>query len=250
MVYFIVLSVLSVEGLLDQEMMAFTLMGSKEVDMTIRKPQTLTWMTASMFADLEALSKITPFSTQNLTTHITANSDLWDQLYHSRRFTFKDVPSAALFDFQQIINPPDTLLTKVTTGLKGKLVETFMNPGKKSPSKAQSAMTIIDGLAGLTSRSKGQNKEKVWTEEEILADEDLWRVESDLEEEQLYTRTGKAVKYNPYVRNKEYYDDDEEFKEEQMFMARFLTEQAPNYSGNKNTTTYQEMIRMTRKEKS
>jgi hypothetical protein len=64
-------------------------------------------------------------------------------------------------------------------------------------------------------------KEKVWTEEEILADEDLWRVSDDSQDEEeqnrLHTATGtgfsrkkkivESVYYDANERNKEYYDD-------------------------------------------
>lgn len=67
--------------------------------------------------------------------------------------------------------------------------------------------------------------DKIWTEEEVLADEDLWRVSDDEEpEEKIYNKKGKQVEYNPNSRNKQYYEDEEELKEEQVSMARFLIE--------------------------
>jgi len=56
--YYIAFSVLSAEGLLDQEMMSFALVGSKQIDMNIENPKTIPWLTNSMFAELDALSEI------------------------------------------------------------------------------------------------------------------------------------------------------------------------------------------------
>ena len=47
-------------------MLAFSLVGSKQVDMRIENPGVLPWMDNVMYAELDALSKIAPFSHENL----------------------------------------------------------------------------------------------------------------------------------------------------------------------------------------
>ena len=67
----------------------------------------------------------------------------------------------------------------------------------------------------------------------------------------MYTRKGEiATGYNPYARNKDYYDDDKELKEELEFTARFMVEQAPSYEGGHKQKSYKDMLRMTKQEKS
>jgi hypothetical protein len=68
---------------------------------------------------------------------------------------------------------------------------------------------------------------KVWTEEEILADEDLWRVSDDSgsEQEAMHKTAGtgfsrkkkiiETVPYDPNKRNKEYYDDEKQLRDEE-----------------------------------
>ena len=60
--YYIAINVLSAEGMLDPEMMAFALAGSKKFDMKIENPNVLPWMSNLMFAELTALQNIAPFN--------------------------------------------------------------------------------------------------------------------------------------------------------------------------------------------
>jgi hypothetical protein len=62
--------VLSAEGMLDPEMLAFSLAGSKRLDMKLENPNVLPWMTNLMFSELIALQEIAPFNQSNLTNHI------------------------------------------------------------------------------------------------------------------------------------------------------------------------------------
>ena len=62
--------VLSSEGMLDPEMMAFSLAGSKKFDINVENPNVLPWMTNLMFAELYALKDIAPFNFENLGGHI------------------------------------------------------------------------------------------------------------------------------------------------------------------------------------
>jgi hypothetical protein len=60
----------------------------------------------------------------------------------------------------------------------------------------------------------------------------------------------QQILYNPEVRNKEYYEDEETLKDEEEQMHRFLVEQAPNYNGDVKNDNFQDMVRMTKKERS
>lgn len=56
--------------MLDPEMLAFSLAGSKRLDMKLENPNVLPWMTNLMFSELIALQEIAPFNQSNLTNHI------------------------------------------------------------------------------------------------------------------------------------------------------------------------------------
>lgn len=129
-----------------------------------------------------------------------------------------------------------------------------------------------------TSHRNGED-EKIWTTDEILNDEELWRVtdsseeesdeveeakkepvsaqnaagsdskdpEAEADEEGNFTGTAAAAKktgtannsalespvkvkvtpYNPYDRNKDYYENEEQLEDELEQMARYLVDKAP-----------------------
>ena len=56
--------------MLDPEMLAFSLAGSKRLVMKLENPNVLPWMTNLMFSELIALQEIAPFNQSNLTNHI------------------------------------------------------------------------------------------------------------------------------------------------------------------------------------
>jgi hypothetical protein len=60
--YYIAINVLAAEGMLDPEMLAFTLAGSKKLDTKHENPNVLPWMTNLMFSELIALQEIAPFN--------------------------------------------------------------------------------------------------------------------------------------------------------------------------------------------
>ena len=114
----------------------------------------------------------------------------------------------------------------------------------------------VDGSSVAISKSRYQEAGgKFYTEAEILADEELWRVtdsEEDSEEEekkagseqaspekklpekQEFDEDGNplqqqspARRYDPYEQNKDYYEDPDALYDEEQQMARYLIEKAP-----------------------
>jgi hypothetical protein len=84
-------------------MLSFVLAGSKNIDTSIIKPEKLPWMTNFMFAELDALSRISPFTEQNLVQHIAENPELWDRLYKRSNINFTELPNRNLFDIGGMI---------------------------------------------------------------------------------------------------------------------------------------------------
>lgn len=66
---------------MDPELLAFSLGGSKTIDTNIENPYVLPWLTNTMFAELDALSKIRPFNHENLIEHFSNNPEAWDSIY-------------------------------------------------------------------------------------------------------------------------------------------------------------------------
>lgn len=60
------------------------------------------------------------------------------------------------------------------------------------------------------------------TEREILEDKELWRIESDLSEDELDDQD-----YNAKTRNKYYYETPASLENEENQMARYMVDTAP-----------------------
>lgn len=101
-----------------------------------------------------------------------------------------------------------------------------------------------DGEVG-SARGSRRAKSK-YTEAEILADHSIWGI-SDESDEENNSEPGsrhsgkrsagnkqkeqKNQEYNQRERNKNWYDDPDEVRREEVEMARFLIEQAPTIDG-------------------
>ena len=116
---------------MDPELLAFALTGSKKIDMNIENPNTLPWMTNAMFAELDALSKIRPFTTDNMIEHISNNPVLWDSIYQGQNIIFSELPNRHLIDFSSFLR--DDIILPQTSMTMLPSVQT--NRRKKSSSK-------------------------------------------------------------------------------------------------------------------
>ena len=106
--------------MLDPEMMAFSLTGSKKFDINVESPNILPWMTNLMFAELLALKDIAPFNYENLVSHILKNPIIWDKVYKSSNIIFTELPNRALIDFSlflkdDLVMPKTTLIAMTKT---------------------------------------------------------------------------------------------------------------------------------------
>jgi hypothetical protein len=93
----------------------------------------------------------------------------------------------------------------------------LLKPTSRLDEQQKSRFSVRSSRSGQTEfasrlqSSQQARDEKVWTEAEVLADEDLWRVSDDSDEEgavKVYTKEGQvSYTYDPNVRNREFYDD-------------------------------------------
>jgi hypothetical protein len=85
-------------------MLAFALVGSKQVDMRIENPGVLPWLDNVMYAELDALSKIAPFTHENLIEHVTLHPELWNNVYNGDNIIFTELPNRQLIDFGSFLS--------------------------------------------------------------------------------------------------------------------------------------------------
>lgn len=79
--YYICTKVLYAEDMLDPELLAFAMTGSKKINHTLCSPGPalgIHWMNDVVWAELDALSKIKPFSPENLMGHVKENPAVWN----------------------------------------------------------------------------------------------------------------------------------------------------------------------------
>ena len=95
--------VLLAEDLLDPELLAFSMTGSKSINQQIISPGPtigIPWMTDVIWAELDALSKVKPFTKENLINHIEENPVYWNQLFDLKHITFSDLPNRSGIDIK------------------------------------------------------------------------------------------------------------------------------------------------------
>ena len=82
--------------------------------MLIENPGVLPWMDNVMYAELDALSKIAPFTHENLIQHIKEQPEQWNNLYHSNNIIFTELPNRQLIDFGKFLSE-DIVLPKTAS---------------------------------------------------------------------------------------------------------------------------------------
>ena len=81
MTYFICIKVLLAEELLDPELLIFSMTGSKKIRNDVISPGPsigIHWMNDVIWAELDALSNLKPFTKENTMGHIAENPAVWN----------------------------------------------------------------------------------------------------------------------------------------------------------------------------
>lgn len=93
--------------------MAFSMAGSKRINQNSESPGPyigIPWMTDMIWAELGALSKVAPFTQENLLDHIKENPVYWNQLFDNKHISFSDLPNRALINIRQFFDEPLPLI--------------------------------------------------------------------------------------------------------------------------------------------
>lgn len=113
------MKVLIAEELIDTELFAFAMAGSKRINQNLVSPGPsigIPWMTDMIWAELDALSNVAPFNKENLSNHIQENPVYWNQLFDNKYITFSDLPNRALIEVKEYLEKPDLVMP--STGRK------------------------------------------------------------------------------------------------------------------------------------
>ena len=87
--------------MLDPELLAFSMTGSKTIAQDLKSPGAMIgvpWMNDVIWAELDALSNIKPFSRENLLDSIREIPVVWNQLFDLKHINFTDFPNRNLID--------------------------------------------------------------------------------------------------------------------------------------------------------
>ena len=102
------IKVLLAEELLDPELLAFSMTGSKTINQNVQSPGAaigIPWMNDVVWAELDALSHIKPFTPENLLGNIQEIPVVWNQLFDLKHINFTDLPNRNLIDLQGFFEP-------------------------------------------------------------------------------------------------------------------------------------------------
>lgn len=105
--YFISIKVLLAEELLDNELLIFSMTGSKKIRQDVISPGPsigIHWMSDVHWAELDALSNIKPFNKDNLQGHIKENPAVWNQLFDHKHVAFADLPNRNQIDLSDFFD--------------------------------------------------------------------------------------------------------------------------------------------------
>ena len=89
------------EDLLNSELMAFCMTGSKKISQNLRSPGAeigIPWMNDVIWAELDALSNVRPFTRENTLDSIRDIPVVWNQLFDLKHINFTDFPNRNLID--------------------------------------------------------------------------------------------------------------------------------------------------------
>ena len=119
--YYIAMKVLQAEELMDQELLHFSLSGSKKIAQDVVSPGPkigIPWITDLMWADLHYLNNVKPFHEDVLTNHILQNPEEWNKLFDLTTLSFSDIPCKGLLDIGRLheehVAVPATRLSRST----------------------------------------------------------------------------------------------------------------------------------------
>lgn len=142
-----------------------------------------------MFADLNQLAKLPPFSNKNLIDHILKNRNAWEK-FHGQRdapLRFKDLPNRTLLDFHLLLADGADHGKGQTRPEEDEPMQEQQLSHVPSLEKAEKDTTNSDERDGtradMSIRTHSHMKR---TESEILNDPDIWNVsesEDDSESE-------------------------------------------------------------------
>ena len=104
-------------------------------------------MTDVIWAELDALSKVKPFTKENLINHIEENPVYWNQLFDLKHITFSDLPNRAQIDLKQFL---ENELVMPTTG-----------KSKKSAVPTKGKLPTITSVRASGETEKGLDRNKL-----------------------------------------------------------------------------------------
>lgn len=87
----------------EDSLMKFALAGSRRISSDSVSPGPslgLPWLNDLMWAELKYLSKLKPFTMENLTHHIEQNPEAWNRLIDIDTIEYKDLPNADILNLK------------------------------------------------------------------------------------------------------------------------------------------------------
>jgi dynein heavy chain len=172
--YYIAMKVLQAEELMDQELLHFSLSGSKKINQDVVSPGPkigVPWITDLMWAELHYLNNVKPFNEDVLTNHILQNPEQWSKLFDLDAISFSEIPCKGLLDIRSLheehVAVPPTRLSRSTatkprldtgqalmraSGTKGG--ESHLQLPGEAPGKKESRSALRESADGRQIRTK------------------------------------------------------------------------------------------------
>ena len=180
--------IMQAENIMDGDLYDFLINGPRKRDENSKLPDELTgsssrwmsWMNKMMWADLEQLSLLKPFTRECLLHHIVENQEDWADFYHLRDepITFEDLPNRDLLDISPFIYIDGA-------NINGEDIEEQLNESRSANQEAsRAALSNAENIAIEDQDSQGSDigpqtrgaTSLKRSESEILNDAELWMV--------------------------------------------------------------------------